>query len=85
MRIRILGRAIAVESGDDLVWFWIGKVIQDDPKIVRAYALLGMSATGFATLEFHIQFLLSFLHIGKSLGIETAVFTRRADFRQKMS
>jgi hypothetical protein len=58
---------------------------KDDPNILRAYAILGLCATQFSALEFHIQFLLSFLHMGRELAVETVVFTRRATFYQKIS
>ena len=58
---------------------------RDDPGIVRAYAVLGLCATQFSALEFHIQFLLSFLHMGSELAVETVVFTRRSSFHQKIS
>ncbi len=58
---------------------------KDDPDVVRAYALLGLCATQFSALEFHIQFLLSFLHMGRELAVETVVFTRRSTFYQKIS
>jgi len=57
----------------------------DDPSVVRAYALLGLCATQFSALEFHIQFLLSFLHMGREFAVETVVFTRRSSFYQKIS
>jgi hypothetical protein len=56
---------------------------KDDPDVVRAYAILGLCATQFSALEFHIQFLLSFLHMGHELAVETVVFTRRLTFYQK--
>lgn len=58
---------------------------KDDPAIVRVYALIGLCATQFSALEFHIQFLLSFLHMGRDMAVETVVFTRRASFYQKIS
>ena len=58
---------------------------KDDPDVVRAYAILGLCATQFSALEFHIQFLLSFLHMGRELAVETVVFTRRSSFYQKVS
>jgi hypothetical protein len=58
---------------------------KDDPDVVRAYAILGLCATQFSALEFHIQFLLSFLHMGRELAVETVVFTRRSSFYQKIS
>lgn len=57
----------------------------DEPDVVRAYAVLGLCATKFSALEFHIQFLLSFLHMGRELAVETVVFTRRSSFYQKIS
>jgi hypothetical protein len=57
----------------------------DDPAVVRAYALLGLCATQFSALEFHIQFLLSFLHMGRECAVETVVFTRRSTFSEKIS
>jgi hypothetical protein len=57
---------------------------QDHSGILRAYAVLGLCATQFSALEFHIQFLLSFLHMGKELSVETVIFTRRANFSQKI-
>jgi hypothetical protein len=58
---------------------------KDDPDVVRAYAILGLCATQFSALEFHIQFLLSFLHMGRKLAIETVVFVRRSSFYKKIS
>jgi hypothetical protein len=58
---------------------------KDDPDVVRAYAILGLCATQFSALEFHIQFLLSFLHMGRELAVESVVFTRRSSFYQKIS
>lgn len=58
---------------------------RDDPDVVRAYALLGLCATKFSALEFHIQFLLSYLHMGRELAVETVVFTRRSSFSDKIS
>src|SRR5205085_2492527 len=60
-------------------------VEKDDPDVLRAYAILGLCATQFSALEFHIQSLLSFLHMGRELAVETVVFTRRSTFYQKIS
>ena len=60
-------------------------VAQDDPEVMRAYALLGICATQFSALEFHIQFILSFLHTGREFAVETVIFTRRSSFSEKIS
>jgi hypothetical protein len=39
----------------------------------------------FSAMEFHIQFLLSFLHMGKDLSVETVILTRKASFFQKIN
>jgi hypothetical protein len=57
----------------------------EDPNVLRAYALLGLCATQFSALEFHIQFLLSFLHMGREIAVETIVFTRRSSFSHKIA
>lgn len=57
---------------------------KDDPDVLRAYALVGVCATQYSALEFHIQFLLSFLHMGNELAIETVVLARNSSLAQKI-
>lgn len=57
---------------------------KEDPAVVRAYAFIGLCATQYATLEFHTQFLLSFLHMAKELSVETIIFTRHDNFSEKL-
>ena len=51
---------------------------------MRAYALIGRTAADFATLEFHLQFLTSFLITGKHLSPEAVILTRRHMFADKI-
>ena len=51
---------------------------------MRAYALVGRAAADFATLEFHLQFLTSFLIGGKAVSPEALVLTRRHTFADKI-
>jgi len=60
---------------------------KNDPReeaVIRAYALIGRAAADFATLEFHLQFLTSFLITGKCLSPEAVVLTRRHTFSDKI-
>ena len=51
---------------------------------IQAYALVGRAATCFSTLEFHIQFLCSFLVSDKILSPESVILTRRHTFAEKI-
>jgi len=53
---------------------------REDPLVIRAYALIGICAAQFSALEFHIQFLLSYLHSKNELCVETVIFTRGNTF-----
>jgi hypothetical protein len=52
--------------------------------VMRAYALVGRAAADFATLEFHLQFLTSFLISGKHLSPEAVILTRLHTFADKI-
>lgn len=56
----------------------------ENPEVVRAYALLGQCGTLYAELEYRLQFLLATLHIGQEHSIETVLFTRGATFQKKI-
>ena len=56
----------------------------NDPDVTRAYAWVGVCAIQYSALEFHLQFLLSFLHMGKELAIETVVFSRNSSLAHKI-
>lgn len=55
----------------------------NDPDVSRAYAWVGVCAIKYSALELHVQFLLSFLHMGKELAIETVIFSRNSSLAQK--
>lgn len=52
--------------------------------VTEAFALVGAVATGFATIEFHLQFLLSTLLCGKELALEAMLDFRRKTFAQRI-
>ena len=52
--------------------------------VTEAYALVGHVATGFAALEFHLQFLVSFLISGKELSPEAILTTRKQQFAERL-
>ncbi len=58
--------------------------VDENPEIVKVFAHIGLCATQYATLEFHTQFLLSYLHTGKELSLETIIFTRQTSFGEKL-
>jgi hypothetical protein len=53
-------------------------------RVTEAFALVGAVATGFATVEFHLQFLLSTLLCGKELALEAMLDFRRKTFAQRI-
>jgi hypothetical protein len=53
-------------------------------RVTEAFALVGAVATGFATIEFHLQFLLSTLLCGKELAFEAMLDFRRKTFAQRI-
>jgi hypothetical protein len=55
-----------------------------EDSVMQAYALVGRAAADFATLEFHLQFLTSFLATGKRLSPEAVILTRRYTFSDKI-
>lgn len=55
-----------------------------DRLVTEAYALVGHVATGFAALEFHLQFLVSFLISGKELSPEAILTTRKQQFAERL-
>jgi hypothetical protein len=57
---------------------------EEDPTVIRAYALVGFCAAQFARLEFHIGFSLSYFHMRKEISVETVIFTRNAQLRDKL-
>jgi len=57
---------------------------EENPEVVKVFAQIGLCATQYATLEFHTQFLLSYLHTGKEMSLETVIFTRQASFAEKL-
>lgn len=57
---------------------------KEDPTVVRAYALVGFCAAQFARLEFHLGFSLSYFHMWKEISVETVIFTRNAQLRDKL-
>jgi hypothetical protein len=52
--------------------------------VTEAYALVGHVATGFAALEFHLQFLVSFLISGKELSPEAVLVIRKQQFAERL-
>ena len=52
--------------------------------VTEAYALVGAVSTGFATIEFHLQFLLSVLISGKELAPEAMLVLRQKQFGQRI-
>ena len=52
--------------------------------VTEAYALVGHVATGFAALEFHLQFLVSFLISRKALSPEAILATRKQQFAGRL-
>jgi hypothetical protein len=52
--------------------------------VTEAYALVGHVATGFAALEFHLQFLVSFLISGKELSPEAILTTRKQHLAERL-
>jgi hypothetical protein len=57
---------------------------KEDPTVIRAYALVGFCAAQFARLEFHVGFSLSYFHMWKEMSVETVIFTRNAQLRDKL-
>jgi hypothetical protein len=53
-------------------------------RVTEAYAHVGAVATGFAALEFHLQFVLSILISGKEVSPEALLVTRSKSFGQKI-
>jgi hypothetical protein len=56
----------------------------EENPVVKVFAHIGLCATQYATLEFHTQFLSSYLHTGKEMSLETVIFTRQASFAEKL-
>lgn len=52
--------------------------------VTEAYTLVGAVSTGFATIEFHLQFLLSVLISGKELAPEAMLVLRQKQFGQRI-
>ena len=53
-------------------------------QVTEAYALVGAVSTGFATLEFHLQFILVLLITSKEASPEAFVTLRERQFSQKI-
>jgi len=53
-------------------------------QVTEAYALVGAASTGFATLEFHIQFILVLLISSKVVSPEAFISVREKQFSQKI-
>jgi len=52
--------------------------------VTEAYAMVGTVATGFSTIEFHLQFLLSTLISGKEAAPEAMLVLKDKQFRQRI-